>query len=386
MSAGPQAVALRQVVLESGDLDRLIEAVRAAGYDVIGPVARDGAIVYESIEKAADLPAGWIDDQAPGRYRLRRDGQRYFGYTVGVTSWKRFLHPPRVRLWKAVAEGRTFQVVEGAEPARKLAFLGVRPCEAAAIAVQDRVMLQGPWVDPVYRERRENSLVIAVQCGRAGATCFCASMGTGPKATTGFDLSLTEVVEDGRHYFLVESDTERGHELLVALKARAARAAEAGAAARVTDRAAMQMGRRLQTDGLPEVLRNQPEHRRWEETARRCMACGNCTQVCPTCFCTSVTDVAALGGGAGERIRRWDSCFNPEFSYIHGGSVRPSVRARYRQWLTHKLGTWHEQFGSSGCVGCGRCIAWCPAGIDLTEEAATIRASARTEEEPHADA
>jgi ferredoxin len=386
MSAGPVAVALRQVVLERADLDRLIAVLRDDGYDVIGPVARDGAIVYESIQRAADLPVGWLDDQSPGRYRLARDGERVFGYTVGVTSWKRFLHPPRVRLWSARADGRSLEVTQGPEPARRLAFLGVRPCELAAIVIQDRVFLEGPVVDPVYRDRRANALVVAVQCSRAGRTCFCASMGTGPQATSGYDLALTEVIEDDRHYFLVESDTERGHALLVRLAARPARAAEAAAAAQVTERASLQMGRRLQTDRLPELLRGQPEHRRWNEVAKRCLACGNCTQVCPTCFCTSVVDVAALGGGAGERIRRWDSCFNPEFSYIHGGSVRPSIRARYRQWLTHKLGNWHEQFGTSGCVGCGRCIAWCPAGIDLTEEAAAIRAGARTEEPRHADA
>ena len=146
------------------------------------------------------------------------------------------------------------------------------------------------------------------------------------------------------------------------------------------------MGRTLETDGLAAAIRSQPEHPRWAEMADRCMACGNCTQVCPTCFCTSIEDKAALDGTAAERVRRWDSCFTPDFSYIHGGSVRPSVRARYRHWLTHKLGTWHDQFGTSGCVGCGRCITWCPAGIDITEEARALQAGAPREETNRADA
>ena len=104
------------------------------------------------------------------------------------------------------------------------------------------------------------------------------------------------------------------------------------------------------------------------------MACGNCTLVCPTCFCATVQDTTDVSGTV-ERDREWASCFDVEHSYLHGGSVRETTRARYRQWMTHKLSTWWDQFGTSGCVGCGRCVTWCPVGIDITEEAAAIRAS-----------
>lgn len=100
--------------------------------------------------------------------------------------------------------------------------------------------------------------------------------------------------------------------------------------------------------------------------------------VCPTCFCTGVEDVTALAGDVTERVRKWDSCFTADFSYQHGGVVRESTKSRYRQWLTHKLSSWVDQFGSSGCVGCGRCITWCPTGIDLTAEVAAIAESAIT--------
>jgi Fe-S-cluster-containing hydrogenase component 2 len=102
--------------------------------------------------------------------------------------------------------------------------------------------------------------------------------------------------------------------------------------------------------------------------AERCLTCGNCTMVCPTCFCTTTEDLTDLADGSGQRSQRWASCFETDFSYLHGGSVRVSGESRYRQWITHKLSTWHDQFGSSGCVGCGRCIAWCPTGIDITAE------------------
>ena len=386
MGAGPVAVETRQAVLEVADLDRLIATLREAGWDVLGPTVRDGAVVYDRIERADELPAGWIDEQAPGHYRLRREGERRFGYTVGVTSWKRFLSPPRARLFAARREARSLELTAGPEPAPKQAFLGVRPCELAAIAIQDRVFLGGAWTDPIYRARREATLLVVVQCGRVGPTCFCAAMGAGPHASAGFDLALTEMLEEGRHWFLLEAGSARGEQILARLEAREPAATERAAAEAAAQRAVAQPGRPLETEHLATLLRRSSDHPHWSEVARRCLACGNCTQVCPTCFCTSVEDVEALGGGAVERVRRWDTCFSPDFSYIHGGCIRPSVRARYRHWLTHKLGTWREQFGTAGCVGCGRCITWCPAGIDLTEEAAALRSAARREERTHADA
>ena len=386
MSAAPASTLLGEAVLEVGHLDRLLDAVRAAGYDLIGPVVRDGAIVYEPIQRATDLPAGWIEEQAPGSYRLKREGSLTFGHTVGPSSWKRFLNPPRVRLFSATTDGRGFTVTDGPDPARPTAFIGVRPCDVAAIAVLDRVMLGGPYVDPIYRERRAKGLVVAAPCTRAATTCFCESMESGPRATSGFDLALTEVREEGSHYFVLESGSPKGESLLAGLEARPAGEPERAAAARAIGRASEQMARTLDTQGLASRLRSNPEHPQWEKVAARCMACGNCTQVCPTCFCTSVVDVAALGGGGASRVRRWDSCFAPDFSYIHGGGARTSVRARWRHWVTHKLGTWHEQFGGSGCTGCGRCITWCPAGIDFTEETPAIRAASSRGEAPNADA
>ena len=363
-------------LVERDGLQRLLDALRGAGYETIGPRLREGAIVYDAIERVEDLPAGWTDRQDGGSYRLeRREDQALFGFAVGPHAWKRFLHPPRQSLWRARRTGTGFRVEAPADEAPRYAFIGVRACELHAIAIQDRVLIGDRYADPAYKARREGAFIVALNCSVAGGTCFCASMNTGPRAERGFDLALTELVEPGRHAFVVEADSERGARMLANVPHREADAGELAVADAVLERTAASMGRELDTEGLPELLLRNLEHPRWDEVAGRCLSCANCTMVCPTCFCTSVEDATDLSGGTAERVRRWDSCFTTAFSHLHGGSVRASARSRYRQWMTHKLATWVEQFGSSGCVGCGRCITWCPVGIDLTEEARAIRQS-----------
>lgn len=343
---------------------------------MIAPTVREGAIVYDTIALLADLPVGWTDRQDAGRYRLeRRADAALFGYAVGPHSWKHFLHPPIERLWQARREGDGFSVIENDEAEESLAFVGVRACELRAIAIHDRVLLRGQYLDKTYKIRRDHAFIVAVNCGQAGGTCFCVSMDAGPKVETGFDLALTELIEDACHLFMVEVGSAAGLDLVKDVPHRPATTEEIAAAERIVDRTRGQMGRYLDTDGLKELLQANPNHPRWDEVAGRCLTCGNCTNVCPTCFCNTVEDTTDLSGTTAERVRRWDSCFTLEFSYIHGGSVRSSTRSRYRQWMTHKLAHWVDQFGSSGCVGCGRCITWCPVGIDITEEAAAIRAA-----------
>ena len=362
------------LVVEAGELDAILDSLRRRGYTLVGPTVRDGAIVIAEIDGTADLPRGMGDEQDAGRYRLRkREDDAFFGYALGPHSWKRYLHPPAVVRWRARREGRGFVAEPETAPPPKLAFVGVRPCELAAIRVQDRVFLAEPFVDPAYRSRREPAFVLAVDCGSPAGSCFCASFGTGPKTGPGFDLALTELTGDGRHELVVELGTERGACVLAGVDCRRAGPQDLEAAAAVTAQAAGRMGRTLDTSGLKELLYRRYEDPHWDEVAKRCLGCGNCTMVCPTCFCATVEDVTDLVGTGTERRRLWDSCFSQEFSYVHGGSVRTSGGARYRQWITHKLATWHDQFGVSGCVGCGRCITWCPVGIDITAEARAVR-------------
>jgi ferredoxin len=362
-------------VLERAHFPALLDALRSAGYRIVGPRVRDGAIVYDEIARVEDLPEGWTDEQEAGRYRLvRRADRALFGYVVGPHSWKKYLHPPAQRLWRAAREGGRISFRPEPADTPQYAFLGVRACELAAITIQDRVLTGGAFADRGYAARRERAFIVAVNCVEAGGTCFCVSMRTGPRAATGFDLALTELVGENEHAFLVEAGSERGRAILAGLPLRPASEGEVAQARRGIESAAAQMGRHLDTAGLAERLAHSHEHPRWDEVAQRCLACANCTMVCPTCFCTTVEDRTDLGGSHAERWRRWDSCFTLDFSYVHGGAVRASGKSRYRQWMMHKLSTWHEQFGSSGCVGCGRCITWCPVGIDITEEARAIRA------------
>jgi len=361
-------------IIDRQSLDQLLAALARRGYQPVGPTVRDGAIVYDAIRTTADLPVGWTDEQEGGQYRLkRRDDAALFGYTVGPHSWKRFLHPPARRLWRAERREGAVRFISEVEAAPRYAFIGVRACELRAIAVQDRVLTGDAHVDEGYRARRNNVFTVAVNCGQAGRTCFCVSMQAGPKATAGFDLALTEVLEGARHCFVVEEGSDEGRALLGEIESRPAEAEEVAAAERIVAETARRMGRTMETSGLKELLYRNYEHPRWDDVAKRCLTCGNCTMVCPTCFCTAVEEVTDLSGEHAERWQKWDSCFTIDFSYIHGGSVRSSTKARYRQWLTHKLATWQDQFGSSGCVGCGRCITWCPVGIDITEEVKAMR-------------
>ena len=362
-------------MIEPEALEDLLKALGARGFRSVGPTVRDGAIVYEDIESAADLPIGWTDTQAAGSYRLeRRDDEARFGFAVGPHSWKQFLLPARIRLWRARRLDDGFEVAEEPVEDVPLALIGVRACELHGIAIQDRVLLGGQYADRDYEARRKDAFIVAVNCFEPGGTCFCVSMGTGPKAEAGYDLALTEIL-DGPHRLLVEVGTERGAEVLQDLPRRPALPDDLAAAGAAVAGAAERMGRHVDVTDIRDLLARNLSNARWDEVAKRCLTCGNCTLVCPTCFCTSVEDVTDLTGDNAERMRSWDSCFTVDHAYIHGGSVRPSGSSRYRQWLTHKFGTWYDQFGSSGCVGCGRCISWCPVGIDVTEELTAIRAS-----------
>lgn len=359
-------------VLTLEGLGKLIAALREDGRTVIGPIARDGAICLGEVKALADLPAGLTDEQAPGHYRLKtREDGALFGYASGQHAYKRSLLLPEVTLVRLRRHADDVEVVGGPPPAQRLAFLGPRACDLAALGVHDRTLRDGPYADADYAARREDLLIVSVQCGQAGGTCFCVSMKTGPRATSGFDLALTEIVGPP-HRFLVEIGTAAGAALAERIGLAPAPAEDRDEAEAIVARTAAQMGRTLETEGLRERLQSNPEDPRWDEVATRCLGCTSCTMVCPTCFCTTVEDHTDLEGTTAERTRRYDSCFSESFAYVHGGSLRPSLRARYRQWLTHKLSTWIDQFGTSGCVGCGRCITFCPVGIDITEEAAAI--------------
>jgi ferredoxin len=360
------------VFLARPRLQELIDALLAQGYRVVAPVARAGAVVFDSIASAEELPRGLRETQEPGRYRLEPSGNgRLFDVVNGPGSLKPFFFAPREPLLQIRLEGDGFEAREKLPEPLPTALLGVRACDLAALGVQDRIFLSDHFPDPWYAARRRDVLLIAVNCVRSATTCFCTSMGTGPEAREGFDLVLTEE-EDG---FVARAGSGAGGELLASLGLPAA-----GSERLQVERAALAacargIERRLETHDLPGLLYANLDHPRWQETAERCLSCGNCTLVCPTCFCHDELDEPALDGNGSVRVRQWDSCFDRQHAQVHGLNFRPQIAHRYRQWLVHKLASWIDQFGESGCVGCGRCITWCPVGIDLSEEVAAIRGS-----------
>ncbi|MFV9458068.1 4Fe-4S dicluster domain-containing protein [Rhodococcus sp. NM-2] len=357
-------------VLNRRGLDQLIEALRARGYCVVGPTVEDSAIVLAELESGARLPSGWGVTTGPGTYRLRRrDDAAVFGHSAGPQSWKRFLHPPRQQQWSVDRDGA---FIAPAPDERPYAFVGVRGCDLAAIAVLRRVLCPDPDSDSTTARRFRHLFIVAAHCTEPGGVCFCASMGTGPAAGPGYDLALTERIDDNGHRFVVEAGTESGAAVLAEVDHHTAATAEVDEARNAVSTAAGRMGRAMPEVDLRALLRDARGADVWEDVASRCLTCGNCAMVCPTCFCTTSEDVTDLTGEHAERWQHWPSCFEPDFSHVHGGNIRTSGESRYRQWMSHKLGTWFDQFGSSGCVGCGRCIDWCPVGIDITEEAARL--------------
>lgn len=366
------------MIIQRKDFDSLIHSLSRRGFAVIGPVLRDQVIVYDEVHAASDFPVGWTEVREQGTYRLSRRGDAaIFGFTVGPQGWKRFLFLPRTRLFEAVKRGKSVEFRSDGTSDRppRYAFVGVRSCDLNAIGIQDKVFMSNQFRDPMYVGRRQNLFVVAVNCIQSSGTCFCVSMKTGPRASSAFDLALTEVVGSGAHFFVTEVGSEAGAEVLKEVPHRDAESAESAAAARLIESAAETMGRTLNTADIRDLLHSNLENPHWDVVARRCLMCANCTMVCPTCFCSNVDDVTDLAGEHAERWRRWDSCFALDFAKVTGGNFRPSPHARYRQWMTHKLASWIDQFGVSGCVGCGRCIAWCPVGIDITAEVGAIRKS-----------
>jgi sulfhydrogenase subunit beta (sulfur reductase) len=372
---------IRGMVLLLPGLQLLIDLLRERGWTVVGPTVRDGVVVHAEIESVDQLPRGVGDVQDNGSYRLRtRDDNAMFGYVVGPQGWKSVLFPSRELLWSGRRDGAEMDIEPADIDAPSLALLGVRSCDLHALGIHDTILSRRAAPDAAYVSRRENNFIIAVTCSDPAGTCFCVSMGTGPVPDKGFDLALTELIDHDGHRFLVAPGSDRGEKILDELTTRAAgdevlnaARADCDAAREVGESATRRMGRTLDTNGIRDLLYANAEHPQWDDVASRCLACTNCTLVCPTCFCTSVEDVSDLTGTQTERWRVWDSCFTNDFSYLHGGSVRSSVPSRYRQWATHKLASWVDQFGTSGCVGCGRCITWCPAAIDITAEVGAIR-------------
>jgi len=331
---------------------------------------QDGAIQYRQIDNMDELPVGVEVEQAPGLYRLEQgNNNRIFNYSNGPQGLKPLVFAPHEVLWQAYRNASGELVFSGTELKNDpTAVIGVRACDLAALELQDRHFLGKGMPDPQYKQRRDSLLLIGVDCNSPSATCFCASTGDGPALQSGFDIGMSEL-EDG---FLLRAGSSRGRELLRQLDLAPAIDEQLESVAAAMAQAAAGQQRKLPGVDLQKKLFERLDPAYWQQVASRCLACCNCSAVCPTCFCFSEHAETQLDGASSQQVREWDSCFTPGHSAVHGFQVRADTAARYRQWLTHKLAGWHEQYGRSGCVGCGRCITWCPVGIDITQEVSGV--------------
>ena len=362
------------IAISKPEFNSILKTLSSQDYQLEGPQVKDFTVILGPIEILADLPKGYTSQEEPGKFTLSSNGkENYFDVTSGPQAWKKYFFPPKAQLMVFQQENgnpKDWVIKSPEEENPRFALIGVRPCDLAGIQIQDKIFMEGERCDPIYRDRREKALIVAANCSEPCETCFCTSMGTGPKAEYGYDLALTELKE----HFLIEVRSDKGQKALVGLDYESPTEEYLQEAKTVLDKAIEKIKLNLPDPEKLEIeLLKELDHPQWDNVASRCLSCGSCTQVCPTCFCWDSTDKTLLPGDTIIRERSWDTCFNPDYSYVAHGNTRPNTRARYRQWLTHKFASWYEQNGTSGCVGCGRCITWCPAEINHLEEIAAIR-------------
>ncbi|XOV78621.1 MAG: 4Fe-4S dicluster domain-containing protein [Aestuariibacter sp.] len=353
-----------KVFLPRSDLASLYQALTDEGYQVIGPQVKNGAILYEPLDNIEQLPWGQQEEVEAGRYTLvDSEKSRCFSWNTGPQSLKPWLFKPTQMLWTAETSEDGFRFKMQEPEAKHLAFLGVRSCDIAALYLQDKHFMHGSYPDPWYTEQRKKLCLVAVNCSRSASTCFCCSTEDGPEATYGFDILLDEL-DDG---YLILAKSGKGSRVMSNLKVQASTEEQRQQATQQIQTAAQQQRKMPDGKSLLKIAEHLNDTQ-WLQIAERCLACGNCTSVCPTCFCSKQESQTEINTEQHQQVRYWDSCFSEKHSYMGGKHIRGEISQRYRQWLLHKLVTWQEQYQRSGCVGCGRCISWCPAAIDIVEE------------------
>ena len=338
-------------VLEKDRLEHLVTGL-LDDYQIFGPVARRSDVSFQEVSSAEMLK---------------------LDYTTTTLPPKKFFHR-REDLVEYEAGGG-FKVPE-LDLERPILLLGVHACDLNAILRQDR-LFSSEYVDPYYLRRRESSAIVALTCTDVGENCFCASLGTGPTIEEGYDLLLTDL---GGSY-LVEVGTDRGREMIQGLALRDASGADLAEKERRVKEVLAKFKKSIRMEGLAELASNSPDHEVWTLIGEKgglagcfpCLSCGNCSMVCPTCYCYEVADIPDLSFEAGVRSRELDSCQVLEYAAVAlGGNFRSDRKSRVRHWMMCKFGAAGGQINSS-CVGCGRCIRSCPAHIDLTEVAKSLR-------------
>ncbi|MBP9708914.1 MAG: 4Fe-4S dicluster domain-containing protein [Oligoflexales bacterium] len=370
----------KKYIFDKSEFNRLVELLLQTFSKVFAPQIKDGAIVYEQLEAVDQLPRGVTDEQAAGSYKLIPSfTDMHFSYAVGPDSPKKFFFKAQQKLWavEKKPDGRMPQLQVEHQTQENFALIGLRACDLKAIKNQD-VVFSKDNQDPYYFENRSGAFLIGVNCTHPSANCFCTSFDYGPfHAEKGLDLELTELEDSDGIYYIAVAHSKSAQNLLDKFGFIAEKLPQKWKKkqAQAEKNARLSLNKSLDYQKIRKNLKKQLQSPAWDDLDQRCLSCGNCTLVCPTCFCSDVYDKTDLSGQVAEKWRVWDSCFNKDHSAIHGGVVHKTTAAKYRQWLTHKLVSWQDQFGESGCVGCGRCTTWCPVGIDLVTEAKRISES-----------
>jgi ferredoxin len=351
--------------LPRAQLQQLFDVLHQQGFACVGPKQADNAIVYAEIQGVDDLPKGLEVDQSPGQFSMQQqEHDRHFSWANTAQAIKPLSFTSREVLWQCEKDAQgNLHFKQHMPPSRAIAIIGARACDLAALRLQEQHFLNPYAEDPWFKQRIGNLFIVAVHCSHAAATCFCHNTGDGPRASRDFDIAMHELDQG----FILEAGSYSGEKILRKLALDKITAQHSKLAEEQINTTISRQTRTLPAE-VKDILLQRLEHPHWEKVGERCLSCGNCTAVCPTCFCHQQHDEFSMANNTGSHYREWSSCFTHNHGYISGHSLRPTTARRYRQWLTHKFANWYEQYGRSGCVGCGRCITWCPVGIDVTVE------------------
>jgi ferredoxin len=332
----------RLFLLEQPDVRGLIASLMK-NRTVFAPVKKGKEHVFAEVKDASLVDLGYQTTILPPKKVLQEPLEALFSFKDGAVSHE--------------------------DEARPQVLFGVHSCDLHAIGILDTVFRRD-YVDPYWVSKRDNTIIVALNCNTVGENCFCLSMGTGPWTKDPYDLCLTAIGDA----YLVEVGSEKGEEILAGLRLKPAPKDMVEARPSVLEEIERHFKKHVNTHGLKEAMEKGFSHPVWDELREDCLGCGSCTMVCPTCFCYNVADKLDLDLKTGRREREWDSCMLLEYSEVAlGANFRKDRDARIKQRMYHKLVYYEPQFGTLGCVGCGRCISSCVKKIDITDVAAKVR-------------